>query len=73
MDLQCRRSLGPLRRFKFVAPLAYPTGFSISFVMSSRHNEYLRTLVENLKVYNHRWLSLPYVTVMFSTGGHFAS
>lgn len=73
MDLKCNRSLGPLRRFDFVAPAAHPTGFSISFMMCSRHNEFLRKIVRNLKLYNRHWFLLPYPTVMFSTGGHFAS
>lgn len=73
MDLKCRRSLGPLRRFGFVAPAAHPTGFSISFILSSRHNEFIGKAVEKMKVYNHKWFWLPYPTVMFSTGGHFSS
>lgn len=73
MDLRCTRSLGPLRRFDFVAPLAHPTGFSVSFMMTSKHNQFLKTIVDNLAAYNHNWFGLPYVTVMFSTGGHFAS
>jgi len=73
MDLQCKRSVGPLRRFSFVAPAAYPTGFSVSFMMASKHNEFIMTLIQNLKKYNRQWFKLPYPTVMFSTGGHFAS
>ncbi|KYK60238.1 glycosyl transferase [Drechmeria coniospora] len=73
MDLRCRRGLGPLRRFEFVAPEAHPTGFSISFLMASRHNTFVRDVLRHLTEYNRRWLGLPYPTVMFSTGGHFAS
>ncbi|KAG9254523.1 putative glycosyl transferase [Emericellopsis atlantica] len=73
MDLQCRRSLGPLRQFKFVAPAAHPTGFSVSFLMASRANEFVGNILQNLKTYDRNWFYLPYVTVMFSTGGHFAS
>jgi inositol phosphorylceramide mannosyltransferase catalytic subunit len=73
MDLKCRRSLGPLRRFDFVAPAAHPTGFSVGFMMASQHNEFVGALVRNLANYNHHWLLLPYPTVMFSTGCHFAS
>lgn len=73
MDLQCKRGLGPLRRFEFVAPAAHPTGFSIGFMMASKGNEYVGKLVENLARYNRHWLGLPYPTVMFSTGCHYAS
>ncbi|KAK4071814.1 CAZyme family GT32 [Purpureocillium lilacinum] len=73
MDLKCKRALGPLRRFHFVAPEAQPTGFSIGFMMASRHSSFVNDIVRNLTVYDHNWLSLPYPTVMFSTGCHFAS
>ncbi len=73
MDLKCKRSLGPLRRFSFVAPAAHPTGFSIGFMMASKKNEFVRTIVRSLPTYNRHWLGLPYPTVMFSTGCHFAS
>ncbi|KAH6635951.1 glycosyltransferase family 32 protein [Chaetomium tenue] len=73
MDLQCKRALGPLRRFEFVAPAAHPTGLSISFMMASKGNTYVRQLVDNLHRYNRQWLGLPYPTVMFSTGCHYAS
>ncbi|KHN96428.1 Glycosyltransferase, DXD sugar-binding motif protein [Metarhizium album ARSEF 1941] len=73
LDMRCRRALGPLRRFGFVAPEAHPTGFSISFLMASRHNPFIGTILDNLPAYNKRWFGLPYAAVMFSTGGHFAS
>lgn len=74
MDIECKRALGPLRRFDFVAPAAFPTGFSVSFIMSSKHNEFVGTLVNKwLKIYDRQWFHLPYATVMMSTGGHFAS
>ncbi|KAK4450949.1 hypothetical protein QBC34DRAFT_60815 [Podospora aff. communis PSN243] len=73
MDLQCRRALGPLRRFDFVAPAAHPTGFSVGFMMASKRNEFVGAMVKNLKRYNRHWLGLPYPTVMFSTGCHYAS
>ncbi|GAO16610.1 uncharacterized protein UV8b_01474 [Ustilaginoidea virens] len=73
MDLKCKRGLGPLRRFPFVAPEAHPTGFSIGFMMASRGNSFVGDIVRNLTVYNKQWLGLPYATVMFSTGCHFAS
>ena len=72
-DLACKRSLGPLRRFEFVAPAAHPTGFSIGFMMANQGNEFVRDLVNNLAPYNHVWFYLPYVAVMFSTGCHYAS
>lgn len=73
MDLKCKRAVGPLRRFDFVAPAAPQTGFSIDFMMASRQNELIGALIHNLKVYNHRWFGLPYLAVLFSTGRHFAS
>ncbi|KAJ6436899.1 glycosyltransferase family 32 protein [Purpureocillium lavendulum] len=73
MDLKCRRTLGPLRRFEFVAAEAQPTGFSIGFMMASQHNAFVGDIVRNLTAYDHHWLGLPYPTVMFSTGCHFAS
>ncbi|KAL1838455.1 hypothetical protein VTJ49DRAFT_2652 [Mycothermus thermophilus] len=73
MDLQCKRSFGPLRRYEFVAPEAHPAGFSIGFMMAARENPFVGELVRNLPRYNRRWLGLPYPTVMFSTGCHYAS
>jgi inositol phosphorylceramide mannosyltransferase catalytic subunit len=73
MDLQCKRALGPLRRFEFVAPAAYPTGFSIGFMMASKENSFVGEVVKSLSAYNRRWFGFPYPTVMFSTGCHFAS
>jgi mannosyltransferase OCH1-like enzyme len=73
MDLECKRALGPLRRFSFVAPEAHPTGFSIGFMMASKDNAFVGDIVRNLAVYNKEWFGLPYPTVMFSTGCHFAS
>ncbi|KAH6603646.1 glycosyltransferase [Trichoderma cornu-damae] len=73
MDLKCRRALGPLRRFNFVAPEAHPVGFSIGFMMASRRNDFIGSIVDNLATYNKHWLGLPYATVMFSTGCHYAS
>lgn len=73
LDLSCKRSLGPLRRFDFVAPAAHPRGFSIGMMLSSPNNTFVRDLVDNLPKYNRAWFFLPYVTVMFSTGCHYAS
>ncbi|KAL6859552.1 putative glycosyl transferase [Trichoderma novae-zelandiae] len=73
MDLKCRRALGPLRRFSFVAPEAHPVGFSVGFMMASRRNGLVGALVGNLAAYDRHWLGLPYASVMFSTGCHYAS
>jgi hypothetical protein len=73
LDLGCQRSLGPLRRFNFVALAASQTGLSISFMMASKQNEFVGALVQNLEVYDHRWFGIPYLTALFSTGGHYAS
>lgn len=73
MDLKCTRSLGPLRRFDFVAPAAHPMGFSIGFMMASQHNPFVGELIRNLPAYDKNWFGLPYPAVMFSTGCHYAS
>ncbi|CAK7272411.1 hypothetical protein SEPCBS119000_005109 [Sporothrix epigloea] len=73
MDLRCKRALGPLRRFGFVAIEAVPVGFSSGFIMAERRNALVGAIVNSLPDYNRRWLGLPYPTVMFSTGCHFAS
>ncbi|WQF79043.1 Putative glycosyltransferase, DXD sugar-binding, nucleotide-diphospho-sugar transferase [Colletotrichum destructivum] len=73
MDLRCRRALGPLRRFDFVAPAAHPIGVSNGFMMASKNNEFLKDIILSLKTYNRWWFGLAYPTVMFSTGCHFAS
>lgn len=73
MDLRCKRSLGPLRRFGFVAIEAFPSGFSNSFMMAEKASPLVASMVENLPAYNLRWLGLPYFTVMFGTGCHYAS
>lgn len=67
MDLHCRRSLGPLRRFDFVSPSAYPVGISNGFLMASTRHPFFKTLVDQLPLFNRNFL-LPYATVMFSTG-----
>ena len=73
MDLDCQRSLGPLRRFGFVAPAAHPSGFSNGMMMASRWHPFVGELVNNLPRFNLNWFGLPYPTVMFSTGCHYAS
>lgn len=73
MDLECKCALGPLRRFSFVAPAAHPMGFSVGFMMASKGSEFVGAVVRNLEKYNRHWLGLPYATVMFSTGCHYAS
>jgi inositol phosphorylceramide mannosyltransferase catalytic subunit len=67
MDLHCRRSLGPLRRFEFVSPAAYPVGISNGFLMTSAKHPFIKALVDQLPLFNRNFL-LPYATVMFSTG-----
>ena len=56
-----------------MAPAAFPTGFSIGFMMASKHNTFVGDIIRNLKAYNRQWFGMPYTTVMFSTGCHFAS
>lgn len=63
----------PLRRFEFVAPAAHPAGFSIGMMLASQNNTFVNSLVESLPRFNHVFPLLPYVTVMFSTGCHYAS
>ncbi len=67
MDLHCRRSLGPLRRFEFISPAAYPVGISNGFIMASARHPFIKVLVDQLPLFNRNFL-LPYATVMFSTG-----
>ncbi|CAF3597260.1 unnamed protein product [Rotaria socialis] len=67
MDLHCRRSLGPLRRFEFISPVAYPVGLSNGFLMVSARHPFMKLLVDQLPLFNHNFV-LPYATVMFSTG-----
>ncbi|CAF0813295.1 unnamed protein product [Adineta ricciae] len=67
MDLHCRRSLGPLRRFEFISPLADPVGISNGFLMVSARHPFFKVLVEQLPLFNRNFI-LPYATVMFSTG-----
>jgi mannosyltransferase OCH1-like enzyme len=67
LDLHCRRSLGPLRRFEFISPAAYPVGISNGFLMASVHHPFIKVLVDQLPLFNRNFL-LPYATVMFSTG-----
>jgi len=73
LDLACKRSLEPLRKFDFVAPAAHPTGFSIGMLLASPNNPFIGELVRNLPIFNRAWFFLPYATVMFSTGCHYAS
>ena len=68
MDLQCKRALGPLRRYDFVAPAANPVGFSVGFMMASKRNPFIGELVRNLDRYNRHWLMLPYPTVNVRKG-----
>ncbi|PWY73057.1 glycosyl transferase [Aspergillus heteromorphus CBS 117.55] len=72
-DLACKRSMEPLRQFEFVAPAANPVGISIGMMLASPNSSYVGDLVRNLPRYNLRWSFLPYITVMFSTGCHYAS
>ncbi|CAF1156826.1 unnamed protein product [Adineta steineri] len=67
MDLHCRRSLGPLRRFDFISPAAYPVGISNGFLMASAHHPFIKVLVDQLPLFNRNFI-FPYATVMFSTG-----
>ncbi|KAH8426859.1 glycosyltransferase family 32 protein [Aspergillus melleus] len=72
-DLVCRRPLDPLRQFDFVAPAAHPAGFSIGMMLASPNHSFLADLVHHLPAFNRRWFLLPYATVMFSAGCHYAS
>ena len=68
IDLKCRRALGPLRRFDFIAPEAQPAGFSIGFMIVAQRNDFMGNIVRNLITYNQRWLGLLYLSIIFSTG-----
>ncbi|CAF0840316.1 unnamed protein product [Rotaria sordida] len=67
MDLHCRRSLGPLRRFEFISSAAYPVGISNGFLMASIRHPFMKVLVDQLPLFNRNFI-FPYATVMFSTG-----
>jgi mannosyltransferase OCH1-like enzyme len=67
LDLHCRRSLGPLRRFEFISPAAYPVGISNGFIMASARHPFIKVLIDQLPLFNRNFI-LPYATVMFSTG-----
>lgn len=73
MDLHCLRPLSPLLRFPFLAPAAHPIGFSNGFLMAKKEHPFVGSLIDNLSAYNKNWFGLPYATVMFSTGCHYAS
>ncbi|KAJ3158587.1 hypothetical protein HDU86_002813 [Geranomyces michiganensis] len=72
MDIQCRRSLDPLRRFPFLAIAAHPVGVSNSFIMAAPKTEFLLRLVQNLQLFNRYFFS-AYPTVMISTGCMYVS
>ncbi|KAL3457302.1 hypothetical protein BJX64DRAFT_295966 [Aspergillus heterothallicus] len=72
-DLACKHSLDPLRQFEFIAPVAHPTGFSVGMMLASPNSSLVHSLVQSLPRFDRRWLLLPYATVMFSTGCHYAS
>ncbi|KAJ3041176.1 hypothetical protein HK097_002371 [Rhizophlyctis rosea] len=72
MDLACRRSLDPFRRFDFLSPAAHPVGVSNGFMMSPPRAPLLNRLIQNLTPFNHFYFS-AYPTVMFSTGCMFLS
>lgn len=42
-------------------------------MMASKGHPFVGELLRNLAVFNWNWLGLPYATVMFSTGCHYAS
>ncbi|EGG01008.1 family 32 glycosyltransferase [Melampsora larici-populina 98AG31] len=73
LDLECRRSLGPLRRFPIVNINAFPVGVSNGFMMAEAGHPFLAQLVRNLKRYDRSWFGIPYADIMFSTGPMFLS
>ncbi|EFP93384.2 uncharacterized protein PGTG_19402 [Puccinia graminis f. sp. tritici CRL 75-36-700-3] len=73
MDLECRRSLGPLRRFAVVNINASPVGVSNGFMMAQAQHPFLEQLIKNLKYYDRSWLGVPYFDIMLSTGPMFLS
>lgn len=73
LDLECRRSLGPLRRFPVLNINASPVGVSNGFMMAQARHPFLEQLVKNLKYYDRSWLGIPYADIMFSTGPMFLS
>ncbi|PLW14951.1 hypothetical protein PCANC_17026 [Puccinia coronata f. sp. avenae] len=73
MDIECRRSLGPLRRFPVVNINASPVGVSNGFMMAQAKHPFLGQLIKSLKYYDRSWLNIPYFDIMLSTGPMFLS
>jgi len=73
MDLECRRSLGPLRRFPIVNINASPVGVSNGFMMAQAKHPFTEQLIKSLKYYDRTWLGVPYFDIMLSTGPMFLS
>ncbi|KNE93332.1 hypothetical protein PSTG_13274 [Puccinia striiformis f. sp. tritici PST-78] len=73
MDLECRRSLGPLRRFPIVNINASPAGVSNGFMMAQAKHPFTEQLIKSLKYYDRSWLGVPYFDIMLSTGPMFLS
>lgn len=73
MDIECRRSLGPLRRFPIVNINASPVGVSNGFMMAQARHPFLNQLIKNLKYYDRTWLGIPYLDIILSTGPMFLS
>ncbi|OAV98966.1 hypothetical protein, variant 2 [Puccinia triticina 1-1 BBBD Race 1] len=73
MDLECRRSLGPLRRFPIVNINASPVGVSNGFMMAQAKHPFLEQLIKSLQYYDHTWFGVPYFDIMLSTGPMFLS
>jgi mannosyltransferase OCH1-like enzyme len=42
-------------------------------MLASKRHPFVKELVRNLRRFNVNWFGLPYATVMFSTGCHYAS
>lgn len=73
LDLECLRSLGPLRQFPVVNIAAVPAGISNGFMMALPQHPFLGQVISALALYDRTWFWIPYAAVMFSTGPMFLS
>ncbi|KAN0095421.1 glycosyltransferase family 32 protein [Hyaloscypha variabilis] len=72
LDIAPYRSFTPLLQFPAFACLTTPSGISNDILGSVPKYPFYKLVIENLEVYNRKWLS-GYITVMYTTGPLFFS
>jgi mannosyltransferase OCH1-like enzyme len=70
MDVGCRQSLDPLRRFPAILPRTDPFGLSNDVMMAAPNHALFENMILELSRWNWRY-GTRYPTVMFSTGPMF--